>query len=43
LITAIVVAFAATAMTVALLLRLIESTDSASLAAEPPPDDGEAR
>jgi multicomponent Na+:H+ antiporter subunit C len=43
LITAIVVAFAATAMTVALLLRLIEATDSASLAAEPPPDDGEAR
>lgn len=43
LITAIVVAFAATAMTVALLLRLIESTGSASLAAEPPPDDGEAR
>jgi len=39
LITAIVVAFAATAMTVALLLRLIESTDSASLAAEPPADD----
>ena len=29
LITAIVVAFAATAVTVALLLRLIESTDSA--------------
>ena len=43
LITAIVVAFAATAVTVALLLRLIESTDSASLAAEPPPDDGEPR
>ena len=38
LITAIVVAFAATAVTVALLLRLIESTDSASLA-EPPPQD----
>ena len=35
LITAIVVAFAATAVTVALLLRLIESTDSASLANEP--------
>ena len=34
LITAIVVAFAATAVTVALLLRLIESTDSASLANE---------
>jgi len=39
LITAIVVAFAATAVTVALLLRLIESTDSASLANEPPPGD----
>ena len=37
----IVVAFAATAMTVALLLRLIESTDSATLAAEPPADDSE--
>jgi multicomponent Na+:H+ antiporter subunit C len=36
LITAIVVAFAATAMTVALLLRLIESTGSASLADRPP-------
>ena len=34
LITAIVVSFAATAVTVALLLRLIESSDSASLAAE---------
>jgi len=34
LITAIVVAFAATAVTVALLLRLIEATDSASLANE---------
>jgi multicomponent Na+:H+ antiporter subunit C len=34
LITAIVVAFAATAMCVALLLRLIESTDSASVASE---------
>jgi hypothetical protein len=32
------VAFAATAVTVALLLRLIESTDSASLA-EPPAKD----
>ncbi len=41
LITAIVVAFAATAMTVALLLRLIESTGSASLAVEPPAGDGE--
>jgi multicomponent Na+:H+ antiporter subunit C len=39
LITAIVVAFAATAVTVALLLRLIESTDSASLANEPPAGD----
>lgn len=39
LITAIVVAFAATAVAVALLLRLIESTDSASLANEPPPGD----
>jgi multicomponent Na+:H+ antiporter subunit C len=39
LITAIVVAFAATALTVALLLRLIESTDSASLANEPPAGD----
>ena len=39
LITAIVVAFAATAVTVALLLRLIESTDSASLANQPPSGD----
>jgi multicomponent Na+:H+ antiporter subunit C len=36
LITAIVVAFAATAVTVALLLRLIESTDSATLAEAAP-------
>jgi multicomponent Na+:H+ antiporter subunit C len=49
LITAIVVAVAATAITgavgrtVALLLRLVESTGSASLAAEPPADDGAAR
>jgi multicomponent Na+:H+ antiporter subunit C len=43
LITAIVVAFAATAVTVALLLRLIESTGSASLAAEAPPGDGATR
>jgi multicomponent Na+:H+ antiporter subunit C len=43
LITAIVVAFAATAMTVALLLRLIEATGSASLASVPPDGDGEAR
>jgi multicomponent Na+:H+ antiporter subunit C len=35
LITAIVVAFAATAVTVALLLMLIEATDSASLANDP--------
>jgi multicomponent Na+:H+ antiporter subunit C len=41
LITAIVVAFAATAVTVALLLRLIEATGSASLAAEPPDSGGE--
>ena len=39
LITAIVVAFAATAVTVALLLRLIESTATASLASEPPTGD----
>ena len=39
LITAIVVAFAATAVTVALLLRLIESTANASLANEPPSGD----
>jgi multicomponent Na+:H+ antiporter subunit C len=38
LITAIVVAFAATAVTVALLLRLIESTGSASLAEAPAKD-----
>lgn len=38
LITAIVVAFAATAVTVALLLRLIDTTGSASLA-EPTPED----
>lgn len=42
LITAIVVAFAATALTVALLLRLIESTGSASLAAAPPDGASEA-
>jgi multicomponent Na+:H+ antiporter subunit C len=36
LITAIVVAFAATAVTVALLLRLIDVSASASLAEEPP-------
>ena len=39
LITALVVAFAATAVTVALVVRLIESTDSASLANEPPAGD----
>ena len=38
LITAIVVAFAATAVAVALLLRLIEATGSASLADAPPVD-----
>ena len=36
LITAIVVAFAATAVTVALLLRLIQTSGTASLASEPP-------
>jgi len=35
LITAIVVAFAASALAVALIVRLIESTDSASLARDP--------
>ena len=39
LITAIVVAFAATAVTVALLVRLIEVDDSASLGEVPPPQD----
>ena len=39
LITAIVVAFAATAVAVALLLRLIEATGSATLANEPPAGD----
>jgi multicomponent Na+:H+ antiporter subunit C len=39
LITAIVVAFAATAVTVALLLRLIETDDSASLAGGPAAED----
>ena len=37
LITAIVVAFSATALAVALVVRLITVTDSASLASEPPP------
>ena len=36
LITAIVVAFAASALAVALIVRLIEASDSASLASEPP-------
>jgi multicomponent Na+:H+ antiporter subunit C len=36
LITAIVVAFAASALAIALIVRLIESTDSASLANDPP-------
>jgi multicomponent Na+:H+ antiporter subunit C len=35
LITAIVVAFAASALAVALIVRLIEATDSASLAGDP--------
>ena len=39
LITAIVVAFAASALAIALIVRLIESTDSASLASDPP-DEG---
>jgi multicomponent Na+:H+ antiporter subunit C len=36
LITAIVVAFAASALAVALIVRVIEATDSASLASDPP-------
>ena len=36
---AIVVAFAASALTVALIVRLVETTDSASLASDPP-DEG---
>ena len=36
LITAIVVAFAASALAIALIVRLIESTDSASLASDAP-------
>jgi multicomponent Na+:H+ antiporter subunit C len=36
LITAIVVAFAASALAIALIVRLIESTDSASLASDSP-------
>ena len=39
LITAIVVAFAASALTVALIVRLVDATDSASLASDPP-DEG---
>lgn len=38
LITAIVVAFSATALAVALVLRLIAATDSATLSAEPVPE-----
>jgi multicomponent Na+:H+ antiporter subunit C len=40
LITGIVVAFSATALAVALLLRLIDVTGSATLRADEPPDDG---
>ena len=36
LITAIVVAFAASALAIALIVRLIEAPDSASLASDPP-------
>lgn len=36
LITAIVVAFAASALAIALIVRLIEATDTASLASDPP-------
>jgi len=36
LITAIVVAFAASALAIALVVRLIEASDSASLASDPP-------
>jgi multicomponent Na+:H+ antiporter subunit C len=39
LITGIVVAFSATALAVALVVRLIEASDSASLSAEPPSTD----
>ena len=43
LITGLVVAFCATALAVALLLRLFEEAGSASLAADPPPSaDGDA-
>ena len=38
LITGIVVAFSATALAVALVVRLIDATDSATLAPEAPPD-----
>ena len=40
LITGIVVAFSATALAVALVVRLIESSGSASLSSEPPATDG---
>lgn len=44
LITGLVVAFCATALAVALLLRLFEEAGSASLAADPPPSaDGDAK
>jgi len=39
LITGIVVAFSATALAVALVVRLIEASDSASLSSEPPATD----
>jgi multicomponent Na+:H+ antiporter subunit C len=42
LITGIVVAFSATALAVALLLKLFDETGSDSLTAEPPPGDGKA-
>lgn len=43
LITGLVVAFCATALAVALLLRLFDETGAASLAADPPPSaDGDA-
>lgn len=38
LITGIVVAFSATALAVALVLRLVDGTESATLSADPPPD-----
>lgn len=39
LITAIVVAFAASALAIALVVRLVEVSDSASLASDPPDED----